>query len=182
MMAMLAGAGTSQGGMFVSDELGESKIPIAALVGTNETCAAEWVLPVGRGGMNGPHRQYLKMELGANVESDGFAAFYFGEGGRPCFSLFFANNQTLIIPPHEYPPASFFEQVATPSSVNWKAQVWASQRTVRVVTQAGETRLPMSDLENAAWQTGLARLLVANASATVYRLDAALYGTILMVR
>ena len=111
-----------------------------------------------------------------------FAAFYFGKGEKPCFSIFFAGDRMLLVAPHTYPPAEFFEQEEGPASVNWKAQVWASSRMVRVFAPEGEARLPMADVANSAWRTGLARMLVSNAVASLYRLDAVTVGTTLIVR
>jgi len=53
---------------------------------------------------------------------------------------------------------------------------------LRVVTPAGETHLPLAELANTAWQTGLARLFVANASVTLYKLSGVDVPSLFMIR
>jgi len=184
-MILLAGA--SQGMMLLSDDQGGSVGWIEVLEGTNETSRSEWVLPIGKG-MDATRKQYLKMELHA-ITGDGFAGFFFGSGPKPQFSLFISGGRTLLLPQGEYPAAEFFElegeRPREPHApLNWRAQVWPTSKWLRIITPEGETRLPLADpsLSNPSWQNGLARLLVSNASVTLYRLAGVDVPTLFMIR
>ena len=143
---------------------------------------SEWVLPDGQGlQLNSRERQSLKIHLAAT--GAGYAALYFGEGGKPQLSIFLSGPRTLIVPPGEYPPAEWFDVPASAQEADWRAQIWTSPSLIRIVTQDGqETRLPMSDLGNVSWYNGLARVFVSNTTLTVYRLSAPVAGSLLLVR
>jgi len=181
-MVMLAGAGC--GMMKLSDEEGGDAGYISAVESSNETSQSEWVLPYPGHGLAPSRKQYLKLELDAMTD-EGFVSLYWGAGPKPQFSLHIAGSRTLVCPAGTYPPSEFFEEEDAPATVNWRAQIWPTSRLLRVVTQEGETRLPLADasLSNASRKNGLAKiLLVSNASVSLYRLAGMDVPSLFMIR
>jgi len=180
-VVMLAGAGC--GMMKLCNEEGVGAGYVSAVEGSNETSQSEWVLPDPCHGLAPSRKQYLKLELDAMTDK-GFVSLYWGAGSKPQFSLHIAGSRTLVCPAGAYPPAEFFEENDAPATVNWRAQIWPTSRLLRVVTREGEIRLPLEDpsLSNASWQNGLARLHVANASVTLYRLAGVDVPSLFIVR
>ena len=180
IMAGVLLAGASHG-LTLSDGQGGSVGWVAEVAASNGTSRAEWVLPTGKG-MDATRKQYLKMEL-AGTTDNGFAGFFFGKGEQPLFSVFVSGKRSLAIGPGEYPAAEFFEQADAPAALNWRAQVWPTSRVLRIITPEGAANLSLDpSLSNPAWQTGLARLLVVNASATIYRVAAMDVPSLFMIR
>ena len=184
--AMLASA--TQGMMLLCDGEGGNVVAwVAELTSSNNTSHSAFVLPNPGGGLAPLRKQYLKMGLDAATDDGGFVCFFFGKGEKPLFSLVLSGERTpLLVPEGEYPAAEWFEMEGEHphAPVNWRAQIWPTSKLLRVVMPEGETRLSLADtaLSNPAWQNGLARLLVANASVTLYRLAGMDVPSLFMIR
>jgi len=180
-VALLAGA--SLGMVKICDEEGGNTEVVATVAGIEDTSNSEWILPFPGRGILPPRKQYLKLTLEAETEN-GFAAFYFGKGDKPLFSVFLSGQRTLLLPAGTYPPSDFFEPIDAPATVNFQAQVWPTSKILRIITEKSETRLPLEDpsLSNPAWQSGLARVFVANASVNFYKLAGMDVPSLLILR
>ena len=184
--ALLAGAGY---GMFVFDWQNGGAAHVAALSATNSTHRTEWILPEGSG-LDFSRRQTLHFEIAGEVAGGGAVLLWFGADEIPQFTVCRAGGKTRLVPPGEYPPAEWFEEDGGDGAFEFKANIFITLRGIVMVEQndGAQRSWQAQNLSDAAWRTGIARVLLTGAgegentvTLTKYRLRAAQIGTTFMV-